>query len=167
MAYVGTLPQFERVNLPTFNNGHWVFDEQMGGPEYVGFIYVIYDTVLNRAYLGKKQYRGTGVNNKGQESNWRKYTSSSKLLAELLKERPKSEFEFLCIEQYRTKGTLSYSETWSLAMVEAPTSNVFYNTLIEKVSWNVKEPITERHKRRIQELLERIRCATSSAQVPS
>ena len=158
MAYTGVLPKFEGKTTPKFNNGHWKFDEQMGGSDYVGFIYVIYDTVLNRAYLGKKQYRGTGQVNKDQESNWRRYTSSSKVLAELLKERPKEEFEFLCIEQYKTKGTLSYSESWSLCLVEAPTSNVFYNTLIEKVTWNVKEHITDRHKRRVAEILERTKC---------
>ena len=158
MAYQGTLPKFDRVSTPKFNNGHWVFEEQMGGPGYVGFIYVIYDTVLNRAYLGKKQFRGTGQVNAGQESNWRRYTSSSKVLAELLKVRPKDEFEFLCLEQYKTKGTLAYSESWSLCFVEAPTSNVFYNTLIEKVSWKVKEAITERHKTRLKEILERTKC---------
>ena len=161
MKYVGTLPKIEMTLKPQFNNGHWIFEEQMGDSQYVGFIYVIYDTVLNRAYLGKKQYRGTGVNNKGQESNWRKYTSSSKLLKELFKSRSRSEFEFICIEQYKTKGTLSYSESWTLCIVEAPTSNVFYNTLIEKVCWNVKEPISVRHKTQISNLLRRIECGTS------
>ena len=160
MAYTGTLPKFTRVAIPRFNNGHWEFTEQMGDKEYVGFIYVIYDKYLNRAYLGKKQFRGTGKLNKDQESNWRKYTSSSKVLNELLRVRPREEFDFVCIEQYKTKATLSYSETWSLCEVEAPTSKVFYNTLIEKVTWPVKEPITERHKERLNNILERIKCST-------
>ena len=53
-------------------------------------------------------------------------------------------------------GTLSYSETWSLCFVEAPTSTRFYNTLIEKVSWAVKEPISERHKERLAKILRRM-----------
>lgn len=126
------------------------------GKSNVGFIYVIYDTVLNRAYLGKKQFYGTGRLNNGQESNWKKYTSSSKLLNELLKHRPKEEFEFICIEQYRTKGTLSYSETWSLCLVEAPTRKEWYNTLIEKVTWPVREPITNRHKERLNKIIQRV-----------
>ena len=52
-----------------------------------------------------------------------------------------------------TKGTLSYSETWSLCYVEAPTSENWYNTLVEKVSWPVKEAITERHKERLNKVL--------------
>jgi hypothetical protein len=131
----------------------------MGESPYVGFIYAIYDKVLNRAYIGKKSYRSSGPVNRGKESNWRKYTSSSKLINDLLKVRPKSEFDFICIEQYKTKSGLNYSETWTLCFVEAPTTVNFYNTLIEKVSWNIKEPITERHKKTVIELLERIKAA--------
>jgi hypothetical protein len=161
-AFSGEVPDFKPIKLPPsplkstnkFDNGHWDFPEQMGN--HMGFIYVIFDTVLVRAYLGKKLFQGTGALNKGKESNWRKYTSSSKLLNDLLKVRPKEEFEFICIEQYLTKGTLSYSETWSLCYVEAPTRKEFYNNLIDKVSWSVKEPITNRHKERLQLVLDRV-----------
>ena len=149
MKFEGVLPT--KVVVPQasrFNNGHWKFEEQMGSG--VGFIYVIRDSVLRKFYLGKKLFYGTGVQNKGKESNWKKYASSSKVLAELLRVRPKEEFDFICLEQYKTKGTLSYSETWSLCFVDAPTSADWYNTLIEKVSWNVKEPITDRHKLRLE-----------------
>lgn len=150
MKFVGSLPNSE-TKPSRFNNGHWCFPEQMGNN--VGFIYVIRDTVLERFYLGKKLFLGMGSLNKGKESNWKKYTSSSKVLAEVLKQRPKEEFDFICLEQYKTKGTLSYSETWSLCHVEAPTSKHWYNTLIEKVSWNVKEPITDRHKQRLNQVM--------------
>jgi hypothetical protein len=126
----------------------------MGAPEYVGFIYVVRDNVLERFYLGKKTFRGNGKLNKGKESNWRTYSSSSKLLAEMWQERPRNEFDFICLEQYRTKGTLSYAETWSLCLVEAPTSRTWYNNLIEKVSWNVREPISNRHKERLKQIME-------------
>jgi hypothetical protein len=151
MQYKGTVPLVNKVSFPQiqnkYQNGHWKFEEQMGNG--VGFIYVIRDHVLKRCYLGKKLFVGMGKLNKGKESNWRKYSSSSKTLAEHFKERPRNEFEFICIEQYKTKGTLSYSETWSLCYVEAPTSKDWYNTLIEKVSWSVKEGITDRHKERL------------------
>jgi hypothetical protein len=167
MKFVGKLPTVpDNVTKIQFvgqagPNGHWDFPEKMG-PPYVGFVYVIYDTILNRAYIGKKLFLGMGQLNKGKESNWKKYTSSSKLLAELLKVRPKEEFEFICLEQYQTKGTLSYSETWSLCFVEAPTSKVFYNTLIEKVTWTVKEQITSRHKNRLKDVLERTKDAENT-----
>lgn len=141
---------------PPENNGHWAFNEQMGGSQYVGFIYVIYDEILERAYLGKKLYRGYGKLNKGKESNWKKYTSSSKLLNSV-REANGEGFQYICLEQYKTKGTLSYAETWSLCLVEAPTSEIWYNTLIEKVSWPVKEAITERHKERLNLIIERLK----------
>lgn len=152
MKFTGSLPAVPTpIKTNRFDNGHWLFPEQMG--EGVGFIYVIRDRVLRRCYLGKKLYYGAGKLNKGKESHWRRYTSSSKVLGELLKVRPREEFEFICLEQYKTKGTLSYSETWSLCRVEAPTSNEWYNTLIEKVSWPVKEKITKRHKERLERVL--------------
>jgi hypothetical protein len=152
MKFDGELPKFGKEkpsSIGKFDNGHWLFDEQMG-VGVVGFIYVIRDNELERFYLGKKQFYGMGALNKGKESNWKKYTSSSKVLNELLKQRPKEEFDFICIEQYKTKGTLSYSETWSLCLVEAPTSKQWYNTLIEKVSWPVKQAISEKHKQRLE-----------------
>jgi hypothetical protein len=149
MKFEGDIPTVSTsIVVPKFQNGHWRFPEQMG--DGVGFIYVIRDNYMKRFYLGKKLFRGTGKLNKGKESNWKKYTSSSKLLAEMLKERPKEEFDFICLEQYQTKGTLSYSETWSLCHVEAPTNDDWYNRLVEKVSWNVKEQITDRHKERLR-----------------
>lgn len=146
---IPTVPSKDRISVPKFDNGRWHFPEQMGG-KHVGFIYVIRDKVLKRFYLGKKSFYGAGKSNKGVESNWRKYVSSSKLLKEMFEERPLDEFEFIVLEQYKTKGTLSYSETWSLCLVEAPTSVIWYNTLIEKVSWSVKEPISDRHKDRLR-----------------
>jgi hypothetical protein len=156
MIFTGDIPDVKTVIVPVRDttNGHWVFPDKMGEKDKVGFIYVIRDVYFNRHYLGKKMFRGTGKLNKGKESNWKKYSSSSKLLVEVMSTRPREEFEFICIEEYQTKGTLSYSETWSLCLVEAPTSLEWYNTLIEKVSWNVKEKITNRHKDRLSMVLE-------------
>jgi hypothetical protein len=142
MIFNGAVPP--SPSLRSFNNGHWLFPEQMG--DGVGFIYVIRDLVLLRLYLGKKSFKKRD----GSDSGWRRYSSSSKLLNDMLAVRPRDEFEFICLEQYKTKGCLSYSETWSLCMVEAPTTQLFYNTRIEKVSWSVKEPISQRHKARLQ-----------------
>ncbi len=164
MKFTGNIPKVpesaKKLDLPRVvskhDNGHWLFPSQMavnGVKGEVGFIYVIRDNELKRLYLGKKSYFGAGINNRGKESDWRRYKSSSKVLAELFKVRPKSEFDFICLEQYKTKGTLSYSETWSLCHVEAPTSDYWYNTLIEKVSWNVREGISQRHKDRLDMVL--------------
>ncbi|MDB4575372.1 hypothetical protein N9112_00250 [bacterium] len=156
MSYKGKVPDHVPTVEPRpktkFDNGHWSFPEQLG--EGVGFIYIIRDKYMRKLYLGKKHFRAMRGRNKGVESNWRKYMSSSKYVKLMVANRPLSEFEFICIESYTTKGTLSYSETWSLCQVEAPTSDEWMNTLIEKVSWNVKEPISDRHKERMKLAIE-------------
>jgi hypothetical protein len=138
---------------PLSKNGHWHFEEPMDKDAYSGFIYVIRDPFMKRFYLGKKLFKGSGKLNKGQESNWKTYCSSSNSISEMLAERPKTDFEFICIEQYKAKGALSYAETWSLCHVEAPTKKEWYNKRIEKISWNVSENITERHKERLNKAL--------------
>jgi hypothetical protein len=146
------IPDSPKIN--DYSNGHWNFDEPMGVNGEVGFIYVIRDVYLDKFYLGKKLFRGTGKLNKGQESNWKKYFSSSNTLGEHIKIRPREEFEFICLEHYKAKGALSYAETWSLCLVEAPTSDRWYNKRIEAISWSVREGVTDRHKRRLAGILE-------------
>lgn len=149
MKFEGILPKSDsRTITKTFDNGHWLFPEQLG--DGVGFIYVIRDNILQRFYLGKKTFRGAGKLNYGKESNWKRYTSSSNTIGTLLKERPREEFDFIVLETYKARGALSYAETWTLCLVEAPTNVTWYNTRIEKVSWPVKEMITQRHKMRLQ-----------------
>ena len=139
-------------------NGHWDWPfGMMGGKDYAGFIYVIHDRNVNRLYLGKKSYRGRGKLNKGEESNWRWYISSSEELANNVKAMQKVGFDYYCIEEYRGVGALSFAETWSLCMVESPSNkNIWYNVLINKVSWPVREKITERHKQRLQEIVGKV-----------
>jgi hypothetical protein len=160
MKFEGSVPKVPApINLPPpseFDNGHWQFTEQMGLKPYVGFLYIVYDKLLNRAYLGKKLFLGTGKLNIGKDTGWRKYKSSSGVLKDVWTYRNLDEFEFICIEQYKTKGTLSYAETWSLCFVEAPTTREFYNTRIEKVSWVCKEPISDRNKQALLTLLNRM-----------
>lgn len=134
-------------------NGHWEFEEEID-PKAFGFIYLIHDTFEEKYYLGKKQLYGTGKLNKGQESNWKTYASSCKELVASIRRNGKDFFKFYIIEQYFKRGTLGYAETWSLCQVEALANrHKWHNGLINKVSWNVTEKITDRHKRRLKELV--------------
>lgn len=145
-----------RVNRNEYGyNGHWDFEHKMGKEGFIGFIYIIRNKESGRCYIGKKFYKGTGKLNKGQESNWPWYISSSKELANDIKTLGKDHFEFICLEEYKTKGALSWAETWSLCHAEVPTKqDKWYNLLINKVSWVVKEPVTERHKARMKIVME-------------
>ncbi len=139
-------------------NGHWEWsDEPLGSGKYKGFIYVIKDCVNSKLYLGKKQFVGAGKINKGVQSNWQWYISSSKELAASVKMNGKENFEFIAIEQYTSAGALSYAETWSLLHVQSPVyRDKWYNVLINKISWSVKEPPTKRHRDRLHAVMESV-----------
>jgi len=147
------IPAVKKSYKVPSSNGRWRFPEIMDKDKYTGFVYIIRDNYLERFYLGKKSYAYKSGKNSGKESEWRKYNSSSSLLKEIFAERGFDEFDFICLEQYKTRGTLAYSETWTLCLVEAPTNVTWYNTRIEKVSWAVKEPITNRHKERLKRVI--------------
>jgi hypothetical protein len=135
-------------------NGHWSFPEQVPYTSASGFVYIIRNKLTGMMYIGKKNFRGTGKLNKGKQSNWRSYTGSSKQVNEDIEKLGKENFEFYILECYYNKGSVSYAECWSQHYAEIPTNNhIFYNRFIDKVSWKVSEPITERHKRRLKKLI--------------
>lgn len=147
-------------------NGHWEWDgEPLGRKGYTGFIYVIQDVVNEKLYLGKKQYVGAGKLNKGVDSNWRWYISSSKELSESVKANGKEGFRYIAIEEYKSKGALSYAETWSLLHVQTPVyRNKWYNVLINKISWTVKEPPTKRHRDRLHKIMDEVGAVYENAE---
>lgn len=135
-------------------NGHWQFDRPLCQGRQFGFIYLIHDTVNDRMYIGKKQYFGTGQANRGQETNWKWYTSSCKALQDAIKANDKEEFLFYVLDEYQIRGTLGFAETWSLMFVEAPANrDKWYNMLVNKISWSVKEGISQKHKDRLKAII--------------
>lgn len=136
-------------------NGHWQFDKPLCQDGQFGFIYLIRDNVNKRMYIGKKQYFGTGKENKGQETNWKWYTSSCKALQEAIKANGKEHFDFFVLDEYVVRGTLGFAETWSLMYVEAPANrDKWYNMLVNKISWSVREGISDKHKSRLRAILD-------------
>jgi hypothetical protein len=136
-------------------NGHWRFDKPLGVNGEFGFIYLIRDRLADKMYIGKKQFLGAGKANRGQPTNWPWYSSSCKELCEQIRVNGKDMFEFYVLEQYKNRGTLGYAETWSLMFAETPTNrHRFYNGLVNKVSWTVKETISMKHRERLLALLQ-------------
>ena len=146
-----TLGGVKRVNRSQLApNGHWMFDKEMCQGKKFGFIYLIHDTLNNRMYIGKKQFYGTGSANRGQPTNWKTYTSSCDALQAVIKAHGKEHFKFYVLDEYEIRGSLGFAETWSLMHVEAPCHrDKWYNMLVNKVSWYVKEPISKKHKERL------------------
>jgi hypothetical protein len=140
------------IDLP---NGHWDFGDHLMNPrDMSGFVYLIRDNHSRKFYIGKKSYRGKGKLNKGKESNWKWYISSSKELSKSIQICGKEGFDFYCIEEYKYTGSVSFAETWSLCHVEALTNrDRWHNGLVGKVSWTVKEAVSDRHKFRLTKIL--------------
>lgn len=136
---------------PISDTGHWSRSVRDLDPENAaGFVYMIIEKSTGKKYIGKKNFRGRGAKNKGVESNWKSYSSSSKYLNELIKTHGKDAFEFIILEQYFTHGGLSFAEVWSQVVMETPSNNEeFINRFIDKVTWKVTEPVTSRHKKRL------------------
>jgi hypothetical protein len=130
--------------------GHWKTFGDLDPEKASGFVYIIIDKDTNRKYIGKKNFRGRGATNKGVESNWKTYTSSSKFLNELIKEKGKDRFRFAILEQYYTSGGVTFGEVWTQIVCEVPTNNEeFMNRYIDKITFKVTEPITARHRKRL------------------
>lgn len=131
--------------------GIWIGSGDLDPERAEGFVYVIIEKRTNRKYIGKKNFRGQGRLNRGQPSNWRTYTSSSRYLNEIIKEQGRDAFRFIILEQYYTRGGLSFAETWSQVVCETPSRNEeFMNRYIDKVTWKVTEPVTARHKKKLK-----------------
>ena len=142
------------------DNGHWNNSgDQLDYLRARGFVYVIYNTLNGMGYIGKKNFRINGKRNKGQQSAWRSYTSSSISVNEDIQNHGKKHFQFYILDQYYTTGGLSWAETWSQTVAEIPSNNhLWYNRFIDKCMWEVKEPPTEKHRRRLKKLIGGICC---------
>ena len=135
-------------------NGHWVFDRPLDEDKAFGFIYVIHDCMCNKFYLGKKQYKHFGRNKSGTPTNWQWYTGSCKELNEQIREHGNDSFEFIVLEEYHSRKMLGYAETWSMMAAETPSnSDKWYNKLVGKVFWYVEFKITDKHKERLNLVL--------------
>lgn len=150
MKFEGVVPVAAPVSISKFSNGHWRYFKQMSeDTAYVGFIYAIYDKVLKRFYIGKKNYRSAGKATFGRESDWKRYKSSSSTIAAHLKERPAEEFMYICLGEYKTKSGLAWAETWSLVTIKAPLREDVYNKRIEEITWKISEEVTNEHVSRL------------------
>ena len=85
--------------------------------KYVGYVYLITNTITNRQYIGKKLFffkKTKQVKGKKKrylaESDWREYWSSSDELKEDVKNLGEENFTREILRMCKTKGELSYYE---------------------------------------------------------
>lgn len=136
--------------LPPEDLGHWLFPVPIVADKWFGFIYRITDLVNNKEYIGKKQFHSySKVKVKGKtrrksvikESKWRAYTSSSKIINELIQEHGKERFRFEIESLHETRASLSYAELESqiiddvLRARDDNNERRFYNGMVGNIKY--------------------------------
>ena len=133
-------------------NGHWLFPDSMLGKDCVGFVYAIVNKDNGRYYIGKKYYHSRDGK---KVSNWKTYITSSKEVSNDIVNMGRDRFDFICLEEYTTKGSISFAEAWTIAVLEGlHPDSLCYNKSIDRIFWKVKEKITKRHKERLKHIEE-------------
>ena len=117
-----------------------------------GFVYFIIHRATGMYYVGK---RGFHTKSRKPSEHWKTYPSSSKKLSRLIRDHHE-QYDFIIIEQYRTKSGLNYGEVYTQVGLETPSDKMSYNYKIDSLNYKSKEKITDRHKRKLRELRDRI-----------
>ena len=94
-----------------------------------GFVYIITNTELDKAYVGCKQYF---MGKKKTPSKWEQYTGSSKYLNEDIEKIGKEKFKFEVIAEYKNKRSLRYYEAYYqiTAVIEGTDEPAYYNSYV-------------------------------------
>lgn len=130
--------------------GHWECEFEFVVDDYFGFIYRVTDLTNDMEYLGRKQFHShlrkkvKGRKNRKKvvkECKWREYTTSSRMINELIAEHGLPRFKFEIIELCETKGQLSYREVelqWAEEVLSATLPNgdrKYYNGQIGAIKF--------------------------------
>lgn len=99
--------------------GHWIFPHEFNPEDWFGFVYRIIEVDTGREYIGKKQFFSNRtktvkgrVNRKHykKDSDWKKYTGSSKELNKAIEQNGKDRYIFKIESLHKSKGSLHYRE---------------------------------------------------------
>jgi hypothetical protein len=140
----------------------WVIhSKEQGDPDpdwYFGFLYLIYNKKNGRKYIGKKQYKRYSKSKPIGYTDWKSYTGSSKYLNQDINKMGLSNFKFVMIRQFETRGGLTYYEANAQHKMDVMTSRIdgleereYYNANIMGIKFVTKEVVPN-----INQLLEEI-----------
>ena len=119
-------------------NNHWIFYKSdkpfIPNADKFGFVYIITNTKIKKAYVGCKQYY---IGKSKKQSKWQTYIGSSKYLKEDIKKIGKKHFTFEVIAEYKNKRSLRYYEMyyqvkWNVltATIEGSDERAYYNSYV-------------------------------------
>lgn len=155
---VSLKPYVNKRGLIMSNYGHWIVPKDFDPSAWFGFIYKITELDTGREYIGKKQLKMMrrvavkGRKNKKivyKESDWKKYTSSSKELNEQIKIKGMDNYKFEILSLHSTKSSLYYAEVKAQVMEDVMRIRLpdgtkkFFNGQIGAVKFRVNEPTLE------------------------
>lgn len=114
------------------HNGKEFTEEQIG--EYFGIVYLITNLNTGRKYVGKKFFTQAGrrqikgkVKKVRKPSNWLMYWGSNKVLQEDVNKQGEQTFTREILHLCKTKGELSYWETYEIFSRHALRTDEYYN----------------------------------------
>lgn len=127
----------------------WIYEDKAveeSPGEYQGFIYLITNKISGKKYIGKKnlvtpkiRYKTVTLKNGNKkrkklkefnESDWKDYYGSNKELLEDVEKHGKENFERKIIHYCKTKGEMTYWESYYQFVTHAILSDDYYNTWI-------------------------------------
>ena len=113
-------------------NGKEFTEDQIG--EYFGIVYLITNSKTGRKYVGKKFFTQAGrrqikgkVKKVRKPSNWLMYWGSNKVLQEDVNKQGEQNFTREILHLCKTKGELSYWETYEIFSRHALRTDEYYN----------------------------------------
>ena len=142
---------------PMFKTEHWHHDFTLDSSNSFGFIYYVENKLSGKKYIGKKQYHRYRSGKKFKESDWKKYTSSSKHLNEDISKVGIDNFYFEILFECKTRGDLTYAESNLQHKNNVLTERnecgerVWYNASIAAIKFIPKPEHTEETKRKMSE----------------
>ena len=147
--------------------GHWEYPHDFEPMEWVGFVYRIIDNTNNMQYIGKKQLisnrriKVKGRKNRKRvqkESDWKKYTGSSKWLNAEIEAKGKEHFTFLIESLHESKASMHYREV-EMQMAEdvlratLPNGDpAFYNGMVGNMRFKLKDETPNEAKHSISKI---------------
>lgn len=133
----------------------WIFDNSIDLNEYIGFVYIITNTLTGQAYIGKKQVWTYKKSKRDKESNWKRYWSSSDYVKADVKLLGEDKFTREVLYWCKTRGELAMKEVEEQFKRDVLTAKLpngdpaFYNRNIMNRFFTQKETLSEEHKRKI------------------
>ena len=150
--------------------GHWDISVvgQFNPEDYYGFVYIVTNITTNRKYIGKKFFWFSGkkqIRNKTKagthtvktltESDWKTYTTSSKVINAEIAAGEKFTFKILSL--HYDKGNIAYAEVETMVQHDvlrkrfADGTREYYNGNIPGVKWIpvTRTELTDETKKKI------------------